>query len=659
MMPDVRRYFTARKTAAPTLAPDGRLAFLADTTGTKQVWTADEAGAWPTQRTFYDERVSFVSWSPKGDAIAFGKDAGADEHDQLFVVDAADGSIDRLTNRPDAIHLWGGWSPDGEQIAFAANREKSSRFDIYTMAVGGEGESADAEAELVGRSDEDGFLGVEGWSPSGDRLVVAKAAASSDSDLFVVDVATGEREHVTPHEGHVGYHEPVFGPDGEALYCLSDANADTMELVRIDLDGEDHEERPGEDREERPGETVVEGGDWSIDGFALDAGSGRLAFTRNVEGYSELHVGRLTDSTTVVTEEVDLPEGVVHDFALGPDGDRVAASVSTPDLNHSVFVVDFSAGSAGDSPTAERWTRPSPGQQSLDAYDAPETVHYETFDVDGRTPSAHETESRGGREIPAYFTLPDGVNSNGVEAGETGKTDETTGETATDKVPVVVDIHGGPHHQRRPWFRPIRQYFLDAGYAVLEPNVRGSSGYGKEYAALDDVEKRMDSVRDIAEAVDWLGERPEIDSDGVVAYGRSYGGFMVLAAITEYPDLWAAAVDFVGIANWVTFLENTGDWRRSHREAEYGSLADDREFLESISPIHSVENIECPLFVQHGANDPRVPVGEARQIAEEVEAQGIPVETCIFEDEGHHTTKLDNRIEMFERIAAFLDEHVQ
>jgi dipeptidyl aminopeptidase/acylaminoacyl peptidase len=616
MMPDVRRYFTARKTAAPTLAPDGRLAFLADTTGTKQVWTADEAGAWPTQRTFYDERVSFVSWSPKGDAIAFGKDAGADEHDQLFVVDAADGSIDRLTNRPDAIHLWGGWSPDGEQIAFAANRAESSRFDIYTMAVGGEGESADAEAELVSRSDEDGFLGVEGWSPSGDRLVVAKAAASSDSDLFVVDVATGEREHVTPHEGHVGYHEPVFGPDGEALYCLSDANADTMELVRIDLDGEDHEERPGE--------TVVEGGDWSIDGFALDAGSGRLAFTRNVEGYSELHVGRLTDSTTVVTEEVDLPEGVVHDFALGPDGDRVAATVSTPDLNHSVFVVDFSAASAGDSPTAERWTRPSPGQQSLDAYDAPETIHYETFD---------------GREIPAYFTLPK--------------------DSSSDEVPVVVDIHGGPHHQRRPWFRPIRQYFLDAGYAVLEPNVRGSSGYGKEYAALDDVEKRMDSVRDIAEAVDWLGERPEIDSDGVVAYGRSYGGFMVLAAITEYPDLWAAAVDFVGIANWVTFLENTGDWRRSHREAEYGSLADDREFLESISPIHSVENIECPLFVQHGANDPRVPVGEARQIAEEVEAQGIPVETCIFEDEGHHTTKLDNRIEMFERIAAFLDEHVQ
>jgi dipeptidyl aminopeptidase/acylaminoacyl peptidase len=643
---DVRRYLTARKTVAPTLSPDGRLAFLADTTGTKQVWTADEAGAWPRQRTFYDERVSFVSWSPSGGFVAFGKDAGADEHDQLFLLDPEDGSIDQLTDRPDAIHLWGGWSPDGGRIAFAANRDESSRFDVYAMDVSEPGDAADAEPELVSRSDEDGFLGVAGWSPSGDRLAVGKASASSDDDLHVVDVATGEREHVTPHDGHVRYHQPAFGPDGGALYCLSDANADTMELVRIDLGT-----REAEVASETEPETVLEGGDWSIDSFAFDAGSGRLALTRNVGGYSELHVGRLEEATEATIEQADLPEGVVHDLSLGPDGDRVAAAVSTPDLNHSVFVVD-----ATDSGplTAERWTRPSPGQQSLDAYDSPETIHYETFDIDGQSPSARETESRGGREIPAYFTLPDEVEGSEAEVGE-----PESSEADASEVPVVVDIHGGPHHQRRPWFRPIRQYFLDSGYAVFEPNVRGSSGYGKAYAALDDVGKRMDSVRDIAEGVDWLRERPEIDPDGVVAYGRSYGGFMVLAAITEYPDLWAAAVDFVGIANWVTFLENTGDWRRSHREAEYGSLTDDREFLESISPIHSVEEIECPLFVQHGENDPRVPVGEARQIAEEVEAQGVPVETCIFEDEGHHTTKLDNRIEMFERIAAFLDEHVQ
>ena len=624
MAHDVRPYLTARETTAPSLSPDGRLAVLADTTGTKQVWTAADPEAWPRQRTFYDERVSFVSWSPGGDRIAFGKDAGADEHDQLFALDPEDNAIARLTDRPDAIHMWGGWSPSGDRIAFTANRRESDRFDVYAMDVDGSTESATAEPELVRESELEGFLGVAGWSPSGDRLLVVKARASSDDDLYVVDVETGERRHVTPHDGHVRYREPTFGPEGDAVYCLSDANSDAKELVRVDL-------------ETGATETVVSGGDWSLDHLPFDAGTGRFALTRNVDGYADLRVGRLAGPTDATTAEVNLPDGVVHDLSMGPDGERVAATVSAPDLNHSVFVVETSGGDGtadGDrSPPAVRWTRPSPGGLSLDAYDSPDLIRYETFDD---------------REIPAYFTLPEAAEA-GTEAGE----------ASADEIPVVVDIHGGPHHQRRPWFRPIRQYFLDAGYAVFEPNVRGSSGYGREYAALDDVEKRMDSVRDVAEAVDWLVDRPEIDPEGVVAYGRSYGGFMVLAALTEYPDLWAAGVDFVGIANWVTFLENTGDWRRSHREAEYGSLADDRELLEAISPIHSVEEISCPLFVQHGENDPRVPVGEARQIADELAERGVPVETCLFDDEGHHTTKLDNRIEQFERIGAFLDEHVR
>ncbi|WP_135829312.1 S9 family peptidase [Halorussus halobius] len=635
MAHDVRPYLTARQTTDPTLAPDGRLAVLADTTGTKQVWTVTDSEAWPRQRTFYDERVSFVSWSPAGDRLAFGKDAGADEHDQLFALDPADNAVTRLTDRPDAIHMWGGWSPGGDRVAFTANRRESDTFDVYAMAVGDSTGTATAEPDLVRESEMEGFLGVAGWSPSGDRLLVVKARASSDDDLYVVDVETGERRHVTPHEGHVRYREPTFGPEGDAVYCLSDADSDALELVRVDV-------------ETGATETVVSGGDWSLDHLALDADSGRLAFSRNVDGYADLRVGRLTDDGGAATAEVDLPDGVVHGLSMGPGGERVAATVSAPDLNHSVFVVgtagegadDSAAGGTGESSLAtddplapERWTRPSPGGLSLDAYDSPDLVRYETFD---------------GREIPAYFTLPEEADGSAAE-----------GEASAGEVPVVVDIHGGPHYQRRPWFRPIRQYFLDAGYAVFEPNVRGSSGYGRAYAALDDVEKRMDSVRDVAEAVDWLVDRPEIDPDGVVAYGRSYGGFMVLAALTEYPDLWAAGVDFVGIANWVTFLENTGDWRRSHREAEYGSLSEDRELLEAISPIHSVDEISCPLFVQHGENDPRVPVGEARRIADELADRGVPVETCVFDDEGHHTTKLDNRIEQFERIGAFLDEHVR
>ncbi len=221
-----------------------------------------------------------------------------------------------------------------------------------------------------------------------------------------------------------------------------------------------------------------------------------------------------------------------------------------------------------------------------------------------------------------------------------------------------MDIHGGPESQRRPSFSAIKQYFLAHGYAVFEPNVRGSTGYGRAYAALDDVEKRMDAVADLEAAAAYLAARSEIDGDRLIAKGGSYGGFMVLSALTEYPDRWAAGIDIVGIANFVTFLENTGSWRRKLREAEYGSLEGDRELLESISPIHAVDRIEAPLFVLHGANDPRVPLEEAEQIAERASEVGVPVRTLIFGDEGHGISKRDNRIEAYSAIVEFLDEYV-
>jgi Dipeptidyl aminopeptidases/acylaminoacyl-peptidases len=168
----------------------------------------------------------------------------------------------------------------------------------------------------------------------------------------------------------------------------------------------------------------------------------------------------------------------------------------------------------------------------------------------------------------------------------------------------------------------------------------------------------MDSVADIEAAVDWLADHPAVDTDRIVAMGGSYGGFMVLAAMTEYPDLWAAGIDIVGIADFVTFLENTGEWRRELREAEYGSLAEDRELLESISPINRIDAIDAPLFVLHGENDPRVPVGEAEQIVEAASAQGVAVRKLIFEDEGHGFSKLENRIKAYQAVVDFLDEHV-
>ena len=361
-----------------------------------------------------------------------------------------------------------------------------------------------------------------------------------------------------------------------------------------------------------------------------------------MEGYTEVTVGEFDadDPTAFETFPApDLPGGVSGGVSFGPDAERFALSTTGDTVNTNVFVVDIeelrSSGSATQSHDVqtgetERWTDAPTAGIPRETFDESDLVHVESFDE---------------LEVPGFFTLPDGH-----EAGD--------GEASDDGVPVVVDIHGGPESQRRPSFSSVKQYFLDRGYAYFEPNVRGSAGYGAEYAALDDVEKRMDSVADVEACVEWLQDHPAVDPDRIAAKGGSYGGFMVLAALTEYPDLWAAGVDVVGIANFVTFLENTGDWRRELREAEYGSLEDDREFLEEISPTNNIENIEAPLFVLHGENDPRVPVGEAEQIVEQAREQGVPVRKLIFEDEGHGFSKLENRIEAYSAIADFLDEHV-
>jgi dipeptidyl aminopeptidase/acylaminoacyl peptidase len=269
-------------------------------------------------------------------------------------------------------------------------------------------------------------------------------------------------------------------------------------------------------------------------------------------------------------------------------------------------------------------TRCAHGGIPPDQFSAPQIVHYPAFD---------------GRSIPAWFYQP--VTNN------------------AKRLPAIVYVHGGPESQFQPYFHFFIQYFLHHGYAVLAPNVRGSTGYGKAYSHLDDIEKRMDSVADLAHAAHWLRQQPGIDGDRLVVYGGSYGGFMVLAALTMYPELWAAGVDIVGISNFVTFLENTSAYRRGTREAEYGYLSRDREFLESISPNRHLDRLRAPLLIIHGANDPRVPLSEAQQIVAALEARSVPTQLLVFDDEGHGIIKLKNKLVMYPIVVEFLDRYLK
>jgi len=298
------------------------------------------------------------------------------------------------------------------------------------------------------------------------------------------------------------------------------------------------------------------------------------------------------------------------------DGSLLAFGFSRPTEPHDVYLYDLDA---------RALTRLTTSPRGVDTTTLVE-------------PALHRYESFDGESIPAFLFEPEGEGP----------------------FPVVVTVHGGPESQWRPWFAPsfapLTQYLVSRGYAVAAPNVRGSTGYGKRFEHLDDVELRLDSVRDLASLHAWLGARPEIDASRAVLYGRSYGGYMVLAGLAFQPDLWAAGIEAVGISSLVTFLENTSDYRRAAREREYGSLARDRDFLVAASPVTHIDAIRAPLFVQHGRNDPRVPVGESEHIHGVLTEKGVRCELLIFEDEGHTVEKLPNRIEAFTRAVAFLDE---
>lgn len=346
---------------------------------------------------------------------------------------------------------------------------------------------------------------------------------------------------------------------------------------------------------------------WDLECHGDEAGR-LLLVAANEDGYSRVE---LRDRETLeLREEVPLPgRGVAEHFVLSADGSRLAFSFSTTREPHQIWLWE-----GGE---LRRLTGDGP--------------------IEGDDPELHRFESFDGESIPVFLFRPEGEGP----------------------FPVVVTVHGGPESQWQPWYTPgfgaLTQYLVSRGYAVAAPNVRGSSGYGKRFVHLDDVEKRLDSVADLAALHAWLAARPEIDDSRAVVYGRSYGGYMVLAALAFQPELWAAGIDFVGISNLRTFLENTSEYRRGIREREYGPLSDP-ELLERLSPSSRVDAIRAPLFIEHGRNDPRVPVGESEAIHRALTARGVRCELVIYEDEGHMIEKLRNRVDAFERAVAFLDE---
>lgn len=601
------RFLNIRSAYGPVFAVEGpQIFFITDITGLPQLWAVDAPGAWPEQVTFWPERVLYARADHHGGRLILGGDVGGNEHVQLHLL-ATDG-VTRTPLDPDpaVIHSFGGWAPDDHTIAYAANSRNPAFFDIYTLDVDDPG----AAPRRVYQ--QDGSNSVAAWAPDGSALIVVNVETPSNNNLWLVPLDGSDPRLLTPHTGDAVYENVEWAPDGQALYLVTDQDREFTALVRLDLATGAWE--------------TLAAPEWDVENCTMAPVGARLAYLVNADGLSEVHVRDL--ATGADRQPPGLPRGVAGftgssasawapGLTWAPDGTRLAFNFQTPTCPLDIWVWDLAAA------TVAPVTRSGLAGIPPSTFAAPELVHYPTFD---------------GRAIPGFLYLPPGAGDG--------------------PLPCLINVHGGPESQTRATFSAIFQYFVQRGYAVFAPNVRGSTGYGRAFHHLDDVRLRMDSVRDLAAAAHWLRDAGRVDPARIAVMGGSYGGFMTLAAVTTYPDLWAAGVDIVGIANFETFLQNTGPWRRKLREAEYGSLEADAAFLREISPIHYIARITAPLMVIHGANDPRVPVSEAEQIVAGLQARDQPVTYLRFEDEGHGVVKLKNRLVAYPAIGDFLDKHL-
>lgn len=597
----IQQYLSVKSASAPSLSPDGRkLAYLTNITGTTQVYMVDLPDGSPKQVTNYDDNIGFVAWSPKGDGLVFGKARGGDENMQFFWMDAEGSQVRQLTNDPKVRNNFGDWSKDGSKIYYASNKRDKTYFDIYSMDV------ASGVEQLIYQ--QNGSMDFVAASDDGSKIVVSRSSDrfSLDNDLYLIDTKTNAVTHLTPHDTATQYGDAHFLKDGSILMGTNE-DKEFINFAKLTV---------GSKTKAAPLRYITDF-KWDLDATALSEDETTIAYTLNREGFSELYI-KPADSASLGTP-VKLPaRGVVGAIRMSRDKQKLVFTFTSAKYNGDIWYHDRKSGKLLQVTKSDR--------TGIDqaTFISPQLIRFRSFD---------------GRSVPAWYYRP---------ANFSGK-----------KLPVIVSVHGGPEGQERPSFSGLYQYYLSRGYAILATNVRGSTGYGKTYTHLDDIRNREDSVKDLAWGVRWLTSLGGADAKRIAVMGGSYGGYMTMAAITLYPELWAAAVDTVGIVNWETFLNNTSSYRRRQREVEYGFLDKDLDFLRSISPIAKIDRIKAPLFVIHGKNDPRVPYTEAEQVVKALRDRGAIVEYKLFDDEGHGVSKLRNRLVLYPLVADFLDKHMK
>ena len=595
----LRHYLQSRNGTFLDWMADGSMLVLTRFADTEQVHRVAAPLGMREQLTFYSDPIEWAHAAKSGNGFVFLKDEGGDDNAQVYY-QSASGSARQLTHGA-FIHGSPVGAHDGKRVAFYGNERDGLSYDIYLADV-----TAPGVPQLLIGGHNDTWYPLD-WSADDAKLLVWRYLSSSESYLYLADVASGSLTPLEEKPRRAGIRLARFAPAGRGVYVLTDEDSEFAQLKF--KDPITHENR-----------RVTPEVNWDVEDFDVSPDGRYIAYVLNEDGRSRLSI--LDTLSHQSMQPAGIPEGRIGNARFDHTGRRLAMSVDAANSPRDVYVYDL------EHDSVARWTRSEAGGIDMGSLSPPELVRFPTWDRVGGHP----------RMLSAWVYRP---------------------QHASAPVPVVIDIHGGPEAQYRPEWDPFLQFLVnELGYAVVAPNVRGSSGYGKSFLALDNGVLREDAVRDIGSLLVWIGVQPGFDRDKVAVMGGSYGGYMALAALVTYGERLRGGIDLSGISNFVTFLRNTSGYRRDWRRQEYGDERDPnmRMFLQRISPLSNASRIRRPLLVVAGQNDPRVPITEAEQLVWQVRANGGEVWYLVAKDEGHGFVRKANRDEYLLTAASFLQK---
>lgn len=602
LVDEVNRYTQGRSASFVDWHPITRELMISTRFGnTGQLHVVRQPMGARTQLTFFEEPVGGATYEPaQGRYFIFSRDAGGNEFGQLYRYDLSDGNVTLLTDGGRSQNGGMRWSKKGTRLLYASTRRNGADRDIWIM------DPLKPEEQKMVLELKGGGWGVNDWSSDEKSFILGESISVNESRLWLVDLATGERKRLSPEVGgQAVFGGALFSADGKSVFLSTDLNHEFRYLATMDL-------ATGRLK------PLTKDIPWDIADYDLSPDGKSLVFSTNEAGISKVYL--LNVATSAYTRLREIPDGIIGGLEWHPNGAEFALTWSSATASSDVYTYRIK------DKMLERWTESELGGLQPSMLNDARLIQWKSFDS---------------TLISGFYYKPPAKFSG--------------------KRPVMIVIHGGPEGQSRPTFQGRNNYFLnELGVALIYPNVRGSTGYGKEFVKMDNGYLRENSVRDIGALLDWIAKQPELDPSRVMTMGGSYGGYMALACAVHYSDRLKCSNDIVGISNFNTFLKNTESYRRDLRRVEYGNEQDPAmyAFLDSISPLNNVDRIKIPMFIVQGGNDPRVPRTEATQMAEALKKNKVPVWYLEAKDEGHGFRKKTNSDFQFYSTILFVRKYL-